>query len=232
VISTGVGRWSWNICPPESFSTLDAEDSCRPRSLPAAPEKEVTMNLRSLALVSPLVLVLGLAACDDRDYEAELAAMQEELAMARNELQAVQAENERLSAELEEAQAQPEADPAVAANGAPPADGAPPMEAVQAELVLLAERATLALAGLNLLEEEAQVDASEVRQNLEEVVQLAESMVAGVMMEAPPPEPAAGPAADPAQPPPADAETPAEATGVQPPPEVMEEEPQQQQQQQ
>jgi hypothetical protein len=180
------------------------------------------MNLRSLALVSPLVLVLGLAACDDRDYEAELAAMQEELAMARNDLQAARAENERLAVELEETQAQP--DPAAAANGAPP------LEAVQAEVVLIAERATLALANLNLLEETAQVDATEIRQQLEEVVQLAENVVAGVMTGAPPPEPAAGPAADPAQPPPEDAETPAEATGVQPPPEVMEEDvpPQQQ----
>lgn len=182
------------------------------------------MNLRSLALVSPLVLVLGLAACDDRDYEAELAAMQEELAMARNDLQAARAENEQLAAELEEAQAQP--DPAAAANGAQPP------EAMQAEMMLLVERASLALANLNLLEEEAQVDATEVRQNLEEVVILAENMVAGVMTGAPPAEPAAGPAADPTQPPPEDAATPAEATGVQPPPEVMEEDvppPQQQQ---
>jgi hypothetical protein len=178
------------------------------------------MNLRSLALVSPLVLVLGLAACDDRDYEAELAAMQEELALARNDLEAARAENERLTMELDEAQAGPETAAAGAAGG-------PPMEDLQAEVVLIAERASLALANLNLLEEQAQVDAGEVRQNLEEIVQLSESVVAGVMSGAsPPPEPAAGPAAaDPTQPPPADAETPAEATGVTPPPEVLEEEP-------
>ena len=51
------------------------------------------MAIKSLTIVLPVALSFGLAACDSRDYEAELAELQTQLGDATSELETVRGEN-------------------------------------------------------------------------------------------------------------------------------------------
>jgi chromosome segregation ATPase len=70
------------------------------------------MPIRPLIIALPVAMALGLAACDSRDYEAELAELQTQLGDATSELETVRSENETLTTEMEELRTQAEAAPA------------------------------------------------------------------------------------------------------------------------
>ncbi len=74
------------------------------------------MAVRPLIVVLPLALGLGLAACDSRDYEAELAELQSQLGEATSELETLRGENESLSGEMAELRTQAEEAAAAAGN--------------------------------------------------------------------------------------------------------------------
>ena len=63
------------------------------------------MNRKTLILASPLVLSLGLFACDGRDYEAEIAELQGQLETTRGEAETFRTEAEELRGRVEELQA-------------------------------------------------------------------------------------------------------------------------------
>jgi multidrug resistance efflux pump len=179
------------------------------------------MSLRTFAVLPPLVLALGLAACDSRDYEAEIATLQGDLESARAELEEAQGQNEQLTTQMEELQAQAE-QPATGDSAA--------LEPVQSEFNAIVEKASVSLA--NLTELEAQPDApaelGDLRQNLQDIMQSVQTAASGLGLELAP-APAAGPeqggAAPEAQP-----ETGAQPqTGAQPEGEQPEQPAQQQQ---
>lgn len=184
------------------------------------------MKPRTLFLASPLVLALGLAACDSRDYEAEVATLSEELSATEAELESAVSENEQLQAELEELRAQ--ADEAAAdeeageqaEQAAAEGDGGtdPAVdEAIRGELQAMTEKLTVALTNLNEVDQQAEVELGDVRQSLQEVVDSAQTIL--TVVAGPEAEPAAGPEEGEAAP-----DAPAEATGDDAPPDVMEEE--------
>lgn len=172
------------------------------------------MKPRSQLIVSPLVVALGLAACDGGN-EAQVAALSEELSATQAELDAAMNENEQLRAELEqmggEAPGDGAGDPAAGSAGGPTASGLG--EAVENELEAMTEKLTVALA--NLSEIEAQTEngqLSEVRENLQEAVGSAQTLLTVIGGQQPAPD--AGEAAP---------DTPAAPDEA--PPEAMEEAP-------
>ena len=68
------------------------------------------MRLHLAAATIAAASLLALAACDSRDYEAEIATLEGDLQSARSE-------NEQLQTQLSELQAQAEAEPAIAEGG-------------------------------------------------------------------------------------------------------------------
>ena len=171
------------------------------------------MKPRSVFLVSPLVVVLGLAACDSRDYETEVTELSEELSATQAKLDATTSENERLKTELEEMRAQTPSDGA--GDGAAGSEGMAPAlsEAVQGELEAMTEKLTVALANLSALETQPENgELSKVRENLQEAVGSARTLLTVVSGQQT--APAAGSAGS---------ETPAASDEA--PPEVMKEAP-------
>jgi hypothetical protein len=143
------------------------------------------MGLRTFAVLPPLVLALGLAACDSRDYEAEIATLQTDLESARADLEEAQSQNEQLTTQMEELQAQAEQ----------PGTGDPAaLEPVQSEFNTIVEKASVSLA--NLTELEAQPDApaelGDLKQNLQDIMQSVQTAASGLGLELTP-APAAGP---------------------------------------
>jgi hypothetical protein len=141
------------------------------------------MSLRTFAVLPPLVLALGLAACDSRDYEAEIATLQGDLESARAELEEAQGQNEQLTTQMEELQAQAEQ----AGTGDPAA-----LEPVQSEFNAIIEKASTSLA--NVTELEAQPDApaelGDLRQNMQDIMQSVQTVAGELGLEV---APAAGP---------------------------------------
>src|ERR671918_1232591 len=71
-----------------------------------APRMEESMKTQIAAATLAAVSLLGMAACDSRDYEAEIASLQSDLESARSE-------NEQMQTELDELRTQAEAQPAM-----------------------------------------------------------------------------------------------------------------------
>ena len=61
--------------------------------------------MRTPLLAGAAALLLGLAACDSRDYEAEIAELNSQLEQAQSELQQAMSENEELSGQIAELEA-------------------------------------------------------------------------------------------------------------------------------
>ena len=169
------------------------------------------MRLRTLAVLPPLVLALGLAACDDRDYEGEIATLQGDLDSARAELDEAQSQNQQLTTQMEELQTQAEQ----AGTGDPAA-----LEPVRTEFNAIIEKASASLA--NLTELEAQPDApaelGDLRQNMQDIMQSVQTVAGGLGLEvAPAAGPETGEAAEEAEPE-AEAQPEPEGEGEQTPP--------------
>lgn len=170
------------------------------------------MKLRRLAFLPPVALGLMLAACDSRDYEAELAALQTDLESARGELEAAQSENEQMTTEMEELTAQAEQAGGLSEEAS---------TAVQGELNTIIENASTALVNLTQVEAQAEgADVSGLRESVQQILQSAETTAQelGLEVEAASegqegqPQPAAGPTdqqqEEPAAAPPAGGEAP------------------------
>jgi chromosome segregation ATPase len=143
------------------------------------------MHVRKLAFAAPIAFGLGLAACDSRDYEAEISALQSDLESARSELETAQGENEQLRTRVEELQAQAEqaGGPGEQAGGA-----------IEGDLNRIVENANAALTSLTELETQApDADISGLRENVNQIMEAAQATAeqAGVQLQAV--EPAAGP---------------------------------------
>jgi chromosome segregation ATPase len=144
------------------------------------------MQLRRLAFAAPIALGLGVAACDSRDYEAEILALQSDLESARGELETAQGENEQLRTQMEELQAR--AEPVGGAGGQ--AGGA-----IEGDLNRIVENANAALTSLTELEAQApDADISGLRENVNQIMEAAQATAeqAGVQLEEAV-QPAAGP---------------------------------------
>jgi chromosome segregation ATPase len=167
------------------------------------------MGLRTFAVLPPLVLALGLAACDSRDYEAEIATLQTDLESARAELEEAQSQNEQLTTQMEELRTQ--AEQAGQAGGDTAA-----LEPVQSEFNAIVEKASVSLANLTQLEAQpdAPAELGDLRQNMQDIMQSVQTVAGELGLELAP-APAAGPeqggAAQEAQP-----ETEAQPTEAQP----------------
>jgi multidrug resistance efflux pump len=143
------------------------------------------MRLRTFAVLPPLVLALGLAACDSRDYEGEIATLQGDLDTARTELEEAQSQNEQLTTEVEELRAQSEQ----AGTGDPAA-----LEPVQSEFNAIVEKASVSLANLTQLEAQpdAPAELGDLRQNMQDIMQSVQTVAGELGLEVAP-APAAGP---------------------------------------
>jgi multidrug resistance efflux pump len=144
------------------------------------------MHVRKLAFAAPIAFGLGLAACDSRDYEAEISALQSDLESARGELETAQGENEQLRTQMEELQAR--AEPVGGAGGQ--AGGA-----IEGDLNRIVENANAALTSLTELEAQApDADISGLRENVNQIMEAAQATAeqAGVQLEEAV-QPAAGP---------------------------------------
>ena len=161
------------------------------------------MAIRPLTMVLPLALSLGLAACDSRDYEAELAELQGQLGDATSELETLRGENETMSTEMAELRTQAEG-AAVAAGSL----GEEAVEAVRGQLETALEKASQTVDRLAALERDPDAPAetrteavSVLRTEVQDIVdsvqaaatELGLELQAGV-------EPAAGAAQDQAEP--------------------------------
>jgi hypothetical protein len=144
------------------------------------------MQLRQLAFAAPIALGLGVAACDSRDYEGELAALQSDLESARSELQTAQSENEQLKTQMEELQGQAGQSGGVSEEARTEIEG---------DLNGIVENASVALANLTQLEAQApDADISGLRENVNQIIESARATAeqVGVQLQ----EPAAGAAAE------------------------------------
>lgn len=120
---------------------------------------------RPVIFAAPLVLALGLAACDGEDYEARVGELE-------GELQTVRTESEQMRTELEEArarvaemeQAQPQGDAA----GADTDQIREPLETALAALARSDERLDAATGGEATMDEAA---VTEVREGLREAAE-------------------------------------------------------------
>jgi hypothetical protein len=113
------------------------------------------MPIRPLIIALPVAMALGLAACDSRDYEAELADLQTQLGDATSELETVRSENETLTTEMEELRTQ--AEQAAPAGGALDEEAA---AAVRAELESALETASQTAERLAALERDPDAPAA------------------------------------------------------------------------
>lgn len=182
------------------------------------------MTIRTLTIVVPAALALGLVACDSRDYEAEINDLQSQLSDAASELDSLRGENDSLTTEMEGLRAQ--AEETAAAAGALGEDAA---QAVQTQLTTALDKASQTVDRLAALEREpdAPADArTEAVATLKgEVQEIVDSVHAaatelGLELQGGGVEPAAEAAAEEAEP----------AQGVEPAPEQPADEEAQQQQ--
>ena len=130
------------------------------------------MSIRPLTLVLPLALTFGLASCDSRDYEAEIADLQAKLGDATSELEAARSENESLNTELEELRTQAEQAGETAANL-----GEEAAQQVQAQLKAAMDKASQTAERLAALEREPDAPADKrteavgmLRSDMQEIV--------------------------------------------------------------
>lgn len=158
------------------------------------------MTRTRLALSLPLVGLLALAACDSRDYEAEMGELQTQLDQARSELEAARAENQTLSGEMEEMQTQ-----MGEATEAAGAAGGEALGEIEAQLNTVAQSASRSLEQLDQLAESGEQNvadaASGIREDLQAIVQSVHAAATslGVQVESAVEggiTPAAGPAPD------------------------------------
>jgi chromosome segregation ATPase len=155
------------------------------------------MAIRYLTVALPVVVSLGLAACDSRDYEAEIATLQDQLGAANSELDTLRGENETLISEMDQLRAQ--AEQGAAGAGALAEDTA---AAVRSQLEGALEQASQTADQLAALEAEPDAPAAvgALRSSVEEIVNSVQSAAAelGLELQAGV-EPAAG-AEEPAEP--------------------------------
>ena len=112
------------------------------------------MAIRPLTILLPGALALSLAACDSRDYEAELAELQTQLGDANTSLETMQGENETLRTEMEELRAQAEEGAAGAGSM-----GEEAAETVRSELESALEKASQTVDRLAALERDPEAPA-------------------------------------------------------------------------
>ena len=113
------------------------------------------MTIRCLTLLLPVALSVSLAACDNRDYEVELAELQARLGDASSELDALRGENQSLSSAMDELRA--EAEQTAAAAGSLGEEAA---ETVRSELESALEKASQTVDRLAALESEPDAPAA------------------------------------------------------------------------
>lgn len=155
------------------------------------------MSIRPLTLVLPLALTFGLAACDSRDYEAEIADLQTQLGDATSQLEAARSENESLNTELEDLRAQTEQ-----AGEAALSTGGDVAQQVQTQLETAMDKASQTAERLAALEREPDAPADKrteavgiLRSDVQEIVASLQAAAGelGIDLQGAP-EPAAGPA--------------------------------------
>ena len=200
------------------------------------------MKIRVAAASLAAASLIAIAACDSRDYEAEIATLESDLESARSE-------NEQMQTQLDELRAQAEAQPeaqagaqAGAQGGAMPEGG---MENVKTELNNVVQTAATTFKEIGSMSEEPDAPAEQrtealgaLREDMQKIVQSTQAAAEdlGVELEtvaldtdadamegtATQPEPAAGPADQPAQ---GGADEPAAGATEQPAPGAQEQKP-------
>ena len=157
------------------------------------------MKMHLAAATLAAASLLAVAACDSRDYEAEIAALEGDLQNARSE-------NEQMQTQLSELQAQAEAEPAMP-------EGA--LDNVQAQLNSVMQTAATTFERAGSISEEPDAPAEQrtealsgVREDMQKIVQSVQAAAgdlgieletvamdtdAGAAEGTPQPEPAAGP---------------------------------------
>jgi chromosome segregation ATPase len=193
------------------------------------------MTIRVAAATLAAASLMAIAACDSRDYEAEIATLESDLQSARSE-------NEQMQTQLDELRAQAEAQPeaqAGAQGGAMPEGG---MENVKTELNNVVQTAATTFKEIGSMTEEPDAPAEQrtealggLREGMQKIVQSTQAAAENLGIEletvaldtdadategtATQPEPAAGPADQPAQ---GGAEEPAAGGTEQPAPGAQE----------
>jgi chromosome segregation ATPase len=178
---------------------------------------EESMKTQIAAAMLAATSLLGMAACDSRDYEAEIASLQGDLESARTE-------NEQMKTELDELRSQAEAQPAVP-------EGA--RETAQTELNTAVQTAASTFERIGTMSEEPAAPAEQrteelgtLREDMQKIVQSVQAAAEGLGLKLETvamdtdagategtPEPAAGPETQ--QPPAGQQQEPA-AQGQQP----------------
>jgi chromosome segregation ATPase len=175
------------------------------------------MAIRPLIIVLPLALGLGLAACDSRDYEAELAELQNQLNDATGELEGLRGENQSLSGEMAELRSQAEETAAAAGQLSEEVAGK-----VRGELESVLEKASQTVDRLAALERDPDAPADTrteavaiLRNEVQQIVNSVQTAAADLGLDLQPgPTPAAAP--EPEQPAAGEEGTIPEATPEQP----------------
>jgi chromosome segregation ATPase len=164
------------------------------------------MKIRIAAATLAAASLIAIAACDSRDYEAEIATLESDLQNARSE-------NEQVQTQLDELRAQAEAQPEPMAEGA--------LDNVRTELNKVVQTAAASFEQMGSLTEEAGAPAEQtealgaLREEMQTIVQSVQTAAGdlGIELEtvamdtdadasegtATQPEPAAGPSDQPAQ---------------------------------
>lgn len=156
------------------------------------------MRIARPALILGFTSALALAACDSRDYEAEMGDLQTQLDQARSELEAARAENETMTGEMELMRTE-----TAEAGGEAGGAGAAP-EQVGPQLVAVLETAADGLEQLDQIEQQAGDAAgdavAEVRTSFLDIISSVQATAEELGIElqeaaagAGGPEPAAGP---------------------------------------
>jgi chromosome segregation ATPase len=161
------------------------------------------MAIRPLLVFLPVALAMSLAACDNRDYEAEIADLQAQLSDAKVQLETLRNENQNLSSEMDDLRTQ--AEQAAAAAGKLGDDAA---DAVRNQLSSALDKASRTVDRLAALEREpgapadARTEAVGVLKNdVQEVVDSVQAAATSLGLELHSGvEPAAGPASEPTAP--------------------------------
>lgn len=127
---------------------------------------------RPLIIAAPLVLALGLAACDGEDYEARVGELEGELQTARTESEQMRSELEQAQARVAELeQAQPQA------GGADPEQIREPLQTALAAIARSDERLDTAAGGQAAVDEAAVTEVREsLRQAAEAIGNVAEAV--------------------------------------------------------
>lgn len=168
------------------------------------------MKIRVAAAILATASLIAIAACDSRDYEAEIATLQSDLQSARSE-------NEQMQTQLDELRTQAEAQPETQAGAMPEGE----LENVQTELNNVVQTAAATFEQMGSMTEASDVPAEQhtealgvLRQDMQKIVQSVQAAAdqLGIELEtvamdtdgdamegtATQPEPAAGPADQPA----------------------------------